>query len=89
MSEIDISNTSKIDISPEIDINMSEDNIEMVPADVFQSVDNSLIDSSLDSPQFFIDPFILNQSLIDPFFIDPYFMIDHSLEFTYEQYYNF
>ena len=88
-SEIVSNTTSEIDISPEIDMNMSEIDIDMVAADLFQSdfmeldmdpslfIDPSLIDSS------YTDPFLMDLSLIDPSFsfIDPS-LIDYSLEFT-------
>jgi len=79
--------SKEIDISPEIDINMSEIDIDMVTADFFQSemdMDPSLfIDPSLNT-----DPFLIDASLIDPSLIDPSFsfidpsLIDYSLEFN-------
>ncbi|PKK65472.1 hypothetical protein RhiirC2_786114 [Rhizophagus irregularis] len=78
-SEIVSHTTSEIDISPEIDIDMSEVDIDMVAADLFQN--QSLTDSS------YTDPFLIDPSLIDPSFsfIDPSLM-DYSLEFTQDNY---
>ena len=79
-SEIDVSTTIKEEtddnISPDIDINMSEIDIEMAARDLFQS---TIYDSSLyNSNTALNDPFFYDPSLLD--FVDPY-LKDPSLSF--------
>ena len=79
--------TSEINISPDVDINISEIDIDMVATDLFQS---SIYDSSLyNSNMTLNDPFLYDPSFlefVDPCLLDPSFslidpsLIDSSLE---------
>lgn len=95
----DISTTPEIDNSPkidkDIDIDLSEIDIDMVDADLFQYdsslYDLSLYDTSLYNPSLY-DPSLYDQFLTDTYSIDPSFshidpsLIDHSLEFSHDNF---